>query len=173
MEINKINAFSAMLIALSVAGYVGVYSYTSINKNRNVQCLVDSMKDVSSDLAAREIINACKTIGDDGEPFVGAALSEDEWKKITGRADIANQKFYPTLDGRLYNGNNSVSVKTIIVQVDFKKNDKVENSSLYLITKKIKPLSTADFSIPIITYDGDFSWSIDSAIGEKVKVNIL
>lgn len=173
MEINKINAFSALLIALSVTGYVGVYSYTSINKNKNVQCLADSLKGVSSDVAVRELMDLCETHGDNGEPFVGTALTEDEWKRVTGKADVANPMFSPTLNGRLYNGNNSIAVKTVIVRVDFKKNDKIENSSHYLIKKEIKPLSTTDFSIPIITYDGDFSWSIDSAIGDKIKVNIL
>lgn len=173
MEIGKINAFSALLIALSVAGYVGVYSYSSINKNKNVQCLADSVRGVSSDVAARELIQLCESSSDDNEPFVGSLLTDNEKSKITGRVGLDHPTFSPLLKGRLYNGNDSVTVKSVVILVEFKKDEKDVRSRTYVVSKKIQPLSTSDFSIPIIAEEGDMSWSIVASVGHKAKISVM
>ncbi|RQM78842.1 hypothetical protein EHZ47_01755 [Aeromonas jandaei] len=172
MGSENIKIALSSLLVLSIACLVAVYSYNSIFLDKNMQCISSSLNGVSNDIAVKEIINKCKTIGDAGEPYVGVALSDSERDKITGRADISSPNIYPTLSGRLYNGNNSVSIKTVILNVEFKKGESVINSSSYLIKKEIQPLSTADFSVPIIIYDGSFSWSVEGAIGSNVKVKL-
>ncbi|MDF8330596.1 hypothetical protein P5G63_19735 [Aeromonas salmonicida] len=172
MNLNNFKIVLASLLVASVVCFVGVHAYSTIYFDREVQCLSSSLKGVKSDVAAREIANACELLLERDEPFVGVALTDVERELVAGRAEIRNPRVHPTLNGRLYNGNNSVSVKSVIVLVEFKKDDEVINSSHYVVSKKIMPLTAADFSIPIVTYDGDFSWSIDGAIGEKVKISV-
>lgn len=172
MDISKYKALCLAAVSLSVVVVASTYSYTSIYKDRSIQCLSSSMSGVSSDIAARAIANACSDIDSDKQPLVGKILSKDELGRVTGQASLSNPMFNTRLTGRLYNGNTETVVKSTVLLVEFRDKDKLLHSTPYLITKEIQPLSVEEFSIPVLSYAGDFSWNIDSALGRKADVMI-
>ncbi len=131
------------------------------------ECVLESMKGVTSDDAARLIMASClakfppkpKT-EEPAEP-----LGLFELVGLTGRAGIS---YGDTYRGNLYNGNPNVTVSEVEITVTAK-HTSGETTRKYRVPVTIPPLSAKDFSFDIVVGEegSDYSWSISGAKGYR------
>lgn len=134
------------------------------------ECITDSMRGVTSDVAARAIIRSCRARFP--EKVVGPAsidLPRDALAKLTGRAGVDSINYF---SGTIYNGNNDYTITQITISLTPKKRainslgTKEYNSDALFIV----PLSNSPFSISVDTGgEKDFEWNIARARGHKSK----
>jgi hypothetical protein len=148
--------------SLVFGGWFGASNYD--------ECILESMKGVESDTAAREIRYSCKSkFPSNTEKKSYAKLTPDELSLLTGRAGYSGNGRFA---GKLYNGNNEITVSKISFRVQTKINGKVTTriykSSLY---RRLLPQSTGSFSFDIVAGDegADYTWDIVSAEGSISK----
>lgn len=150
---------SIVLVAPSsvLAGWFGPSNYD--------ECILESMKGVTSDKAAILIARSCrKKFPNEPETKPESrALSYEELSKITGRAGHSFGNYF---SGNIYNGNLNVTVSVITVRVTTTVDGK-EVTRIYTDNVTIKPQTTADFGFNIVAgdKDADYSWGINSARG--------
>ena len=163
------NAFHASLFLLAIlvtglapeqsciAGWFGPSNYD--------ECILDSMKGTTGDLAAQLIAKSCrKKFPVKPEPVIPSRdLSSDKISQITGRAGISYGNSY---SGNLYNGNSGVTVTqvTLSISCSIAKKNVTRN---YYVDVNIPPLTTKDFTISIVAGDAgaEYTWSVISAKG--------
>lgn len=129
------------------------------------ECILESMKGVTSDKAAILIARSCREKFPDkpkDKPKT-RSLSYDELSKLPGKAghDFGNR-----FSGNIYNGNTNVTVTNISISVTTKIDGK-EVTRTYTDEVNIAPQTTADFGFNIVTGDKDakYSWGISGAQG--------
>jgi hypothetical protein len=133
------------------------------------ECITESMKGVTSDLAARAIIGSCRDRFPEKEKRKPASrpLTHEELSKLDGRAGLAYSNVYK---GEIYNGNSNLSISEVTVAITTTENGK-EVSRNYIVNleggSRIPPLKTGSFFIFIILGDekSDRSWGIVEAKG--------
>jgi hypothetical protein len=114
-----------VLFALPVqAGLFGPKNYD--------ECITESMKGVTSDLAARAIIKSCRERFPEKKKQLppSKSLSIDQLMNFTGRAGLSFGNYY---SGNLYNGNSDVTITEIKVYVTTKMNER--KISVYICVK--------------------------------------
>lgn len=150
----------SLLLTLSAqAGMFGPSNYD--------ECIAESMKGVTSDVAARAIIKSCRDRFPEKKSQLppSKALSNDQLIGIDGRAGLSFGNYYA---GDLYNGNSDVSITEISFYVTTKIGGK-EVRRVYLCKVHIAPQTSSSFGFNIITgdKDADYSWGIIEAKGYK------
>ena len=123
-------------------------------KNVN-ECIIKSMKNISSDAAAKSIKQSCY------DQFT-KPLSESENRKLTGRSAFRSFDF----GGDIYNGNEHITVTELVVVVKSEKDGKAITRK-YRTVVEIPPLTTRSYSVRITEPDRTelSSWWIDSSKG--------
>lgn len=159
----KIKEITLLLILISstplpvFAGWFGPSNYD--------ECILESMKGVTSDKAAILIERSCrKKFPKEAEKKPESRnLSYKELSNLTGRAGLS---FGNKFSGNIYNGNSNVTVSGITVRVTTAVNGK-EVMRTYNDEVTIKPQTTAYFGFDIIVGDegADYSWGITDAKG--------
>jgi hypothetical protein len=150
--------FIFLFVAFSVeAGWFGPSNYD--------ECIIESMKGVTSDVAARHVARSCRQKFPD-KPIAqkkSRNLSANELGQVTGRAgnDYGNH-----FGGNLYNGNTRVTVTQVSVVVATKVGGK-EDPRIYVTNVNIPPQCTTDFGFDIVVGDkgADYSWWLVEARG--------
>lgn len=154
-----IAAFSLVILIPSAAsaGWLGPNNYN--------ECILESMKGVTSDVAARLVARSCSEKFPD-KPVAqkkSRNLSTNELGQVTGRA---GNNFGNYFNGNLYNGNTNLTVTQVTVVVTTKIGGK-EVSRTYVTDVNIPPQKTADFGFNIVNGDNgaDYSWGLVEARG--------
>ena len=139
------------------AGWFGPSNYD--------ECILDSMKGVVGDVAARLIRQSCaQKFPAKAKPSVPSRdLSQDKIAQITGRAALSYGDAYA---GNLYNGNASVTLTQVTIAISSVISGMYVTKN-YSIDVTIPPLTARDFSISIVVgdYRAEYGWSIISAKG--------
>ena len=149
--------------SLVFGGWFGASNYD--------ECILESMKGVTSNLAAAEITDSCwSKFPSNTEKELYAKLTPDELSLLTGKAWYSGNGSYA---GKLYNGNNEITVRDISFRVQTTINGKVitriyKSSVLYGM---LLPQSSGSFSFDIVAgHEGaDYAWDIVSAEGSISK----
>ena len=155
----RVAAFSLVtfLSTGSLAGWLGQSNYD--------ECILESMKGVTSDVAARLIARSCREKFPEKpkEQKKTRELSSGELGQVTGRAGNSFGNYF---GGNLYNGNTNVTVTQVSVIITTKVSGK-EVSRTYATDINISPQNTADFTFSIVIGDkgADYSWSLVAARG--------
>ncbi|HKQ34473.1 MAG TPA: hypothetical protein VJT11_04120 [Nitrospiraceae bacterium] len=138
------------------------------------ECITDSMKGVSSEVAARAIMQSCR------ERFSGRVknkpasrpLSDEELRKLTGRAELeeANHSKAINFKAKIYNGNQNLTISEITLSITTtQKGEKAirQYAADMQYSSDIPPLKTGSISAEIITGDKntEYSWDIIGARG--------
>ena len=112
-------------------------------------CILNNMKGVDSDLGSAQIIESCRAKFPEDHEYLKKIrnLSPAEVRLLDGRAGISFEDRY---SGTLYNGNESVTVTSVRVQITLK-NDKKKISRIYKVSVKIPPQTTSSFGFTIIS----------------------
>ncbi len=154
----RVAAFSLVILLSteSSAGWFGPSNYA--------ECILESMKGVTSDRAATLVARSCREKFPDKPQKKTRELSSSELGQVTGRAGM--ESYISRFKGNLYNGNTSVTVTQVSVGVTTKIDGK-EVSRTYVTDVSIPPQNTADFSLSIIIGDNgaDYSWGLVAARG--------
>ena len=113
--IYTITIFSVLNASVVQAGIFGGNNYD--------ECIVESMKGVKSDVAARSIIRSCREKFPDRDELKRKSrnLSSSELKKLTGRAGLVLGNYY---SGNLYNGLKNLTITELTVAVSTKMDGK-------------------------------------------------
>lgn len=145
---------------LAIAGLFGSSTYD--------ECVLDSMKGVTSDQAARAIIVSCRN------KFPTAkAKAEDmppwELAKITGKGRVS--PFTDSFTANLYNGSNEWTVTEVtVVLTATDEKGKVQQAMEYAVDLNLPPLATQEIAVSILKErDVSYQWNISKARGQKLK----
>jgi len=172
MDIIKQILFGYMALALtpsaSLAAWFGPDNYE--------ECILESMKGVTSDTAAREIRSAChRKFSKQTSNKIATDLSAYELSRITGTGEV-----YVLSDGdyfrvELYNGNGDITIDKLTIRL-IAINGKTRTSNDYeydLHTAGnygvLKPHSTRVYSTRILKWPkgAKSDWSIITAVGTR------
>lgn len=149
----------AGLPRIAAAGWFGPKNYD--------ECILESMKGVTSDVAARAIMRSCREkFSTQNQPKTKTRpLTKDELENLDGRAGSA--AYGDRFEGTLYNGNRDITVFevsiVIVSTVDGKK-----ISRTYSADVQIPPQASGPFSFRILPGDqaAKLEWGIVSARGD-------
>jgi hypothetical protein len=147
--------------ALSVGGagaaYAGIFGPATFD-----ECILESMKGVTSDFAAKAIYASClkkfpresspKSVSIDVPPSVLSAL-----------AGHASKGIGDNFTGNIYNGNSKWVITQFTLRLKPKSSTLVKD---YIVSELIDPLTSEDFFVSIDAgADKEFDWDISSAKG--------
>jgi len=155
---NKGILFSIVIAMLfpSVRALAGIFGPSNFD-----ECVLQSMKGVTSDAAARIIARACRNKFPENpkENKKTRELSEDELRNVHGRA---GHDWGTHFGGNLYNGNSKVTITQVLVIVVTKLKGKETSRREYLTDVKIQPQTTASFGFEFVVGEAgsDYSWGI-------------
>jgi len=143
---------SLLLTSPAQAGMFGPSNYD--------ECITESMKGVTSNIAARAIINSCRKRFPKTKRKLPPSkrLSILQRMNIQGRVGLSYGSYYA---GNLYNGNSDFTITEISVSVTTKIDGK-EVTRIYLCKVHVTPLTSASFGFDILKgdKDADYSWGI-------------
>ncbi|MBY3789559.1 hypothetical protein HPQ32_14120 [Photobacterium carnosum] len=131
-------------------------------------CVINNLQGVDGK-AVSSVIGACRN------KFPRAKLPEKSLDGlqvllVTGRAGLND--YTNNYSGSLYNGNNNITVKSVILSIKVT-NGKKSITREYAVNITIPPLSTSDFNAEILLGDkgASYSWFISSAKGIPLTTN--
>lgn len=111
------------------------------------ECILESMKGVTSDVAARNIVAACRRKFPEADTSCTLrALADDERKNVK----VSGKVYRGLFNGSVYNGNSNVTVKEIDIELAHDGTPATYASSVY-----VAPQSTHTLLVGTIegTYD--------------------
>lgn len=163
-SVRLILCLTIVLVAwssIAIAGLFGPRDYD--------ECVLESMKGVTSDLAARAIMLSCRKKFPEKKQR-DAELPTQALGNITGRAGFK----YGIFTGHIYNGNSDYTVTQVTILLIPKGNEESAETSLsakeYNVNVTVAPLTNGDFSVPVDSVGtAEFSWNITRARGYKTK----
>ena len=148
---------SLLILFMPLVGNAGLFGPSDFN-----ECILESMKGVTSDAAAHAIRRACWEKFPKKKPK-SRELSNKELGQLRGKAGYIGSNYYRAT---LYNGNKNVTVSEISIRVTTTMGGK-EVSRTYTADVNIAPQETALKMFIIVEgdKDADYSWGISSARG--------
>ena len=150
-----------LTLFVPLPSYAGLFGPSTYD-----ECILDSMKGVTSDIAARFVARSCREQFPKSQKKTPetSTLSQPQLIKVTGRAG-GNSYF----SGSLYNGNKSLVITEITINISTTVSGN-EVSRSYTEAVKIAPQKTSSIGFSIIAGDEGAGqlWYIESAQGYKL-----
>jgi hypothetical protein len=130
-------------------------------------CILQSMKGVQSDRAARAIEASCseKTIH---KRIADMELPDEAVRQLDGRGAANDNVFRATI----YNGNSNWLLTQLTIRVPLDELAEGENRAIprkYIVNTNIKPLTVDTIAVAVTGSDSNNSWGIVGARGIKVE----
>lgn len=151
--------------SVSLGGWFGPSNYD--------ECVLESMKGVTSDLAARLIVISCqnKFLEQIPNDYYDSEVPANVVGQLNGRAGMTDYGYFK---GNIYNGNKDWTITQITVVLVPKTKDKspdpAHRAKEYNVNLSVSPLTNDDF---IVSTDSggssEFDWSITKARGYKSR----
>ena len=115
------------------------------------ECILESMKGVTNNAAAKAIYHACRSKFPIKKPDISKTreLSPAEYRLLTGRA---GHSYGNVFKGNIYNGNKNIT----IYQITFYVTTKIDGKKItrnYIDEVSIPPLSTGEIDFRIVIGD--------------------
>jgi hypothetical protein len=128
-------------------------------------CVLQHMKGVGSDLAARAIVSACedRALSGDSSDQIAQAFTEEHLGRLTGRASGS----LGTFSGTLYNGNDELAVSEVVFLLTMMQGETPLSTRPYQIRIYIPPRSARKFSFRVVPIGSDesYRWTLVKAAG--------
>lgn len=163
MRNKTLATLSLLILFMPLVGNAGLFGPSDYN-----ECILKSMKGVTSDVAAGAIRRACweKFPKKQKKKLKSSELSHKELGQLTGKAGLGNIGGLYWYGVTIHNGNKNVTVVEIAIRVTTTMGGK-EVSRTYAHDVNIPPQTTATFHLDIVTgdKDADYSWGISTARG--------
>ena len=149
-----------MYPSISLAGWFGPSNFD--------ECVLESMKGVTNDVAATAIIRSCHAKFP-VKMSVDSEVPENVVRQLGGGASLDNYGFF---SGTIYNGNSEWTITQITIAISPKTKEKISDPLIpakeYNIDESIPPLTERSFSVKASPRGSDtFGWSITKARGHK------
>ena len=166
IENHKTFCLTSSLLLILVVGLITWHSFEPSNYD---ECILDSMKGVTNDVAAAAIRQSCRQKFPDDKPkqsffpHFSRNLSQDDIAQISGRAGLSYSNKY---SGNFYNGNSNVTLTQVTISISTLSNG-INDTRTYSVDVNIPPLKAKDFTIDIIIGDAgaEYKWGIIEAKG--------
>lgn len=130
-------------------------------------CILESMKGVNSDVAAKMIYLSCRKKFPTPKP-VDFQLPTAALEKLTGHGGINDYGFF---SGNIYNGNKDWTVTQVTIMLmprdKVKTESAVSDAKEYSAQVSVSPLTSNTFAFEVDGRKEDYSWSIVGARGHK------
>lgn len=154
----------SVIIVIPTTSFAGLFGPSNFD-----ECIIESMKGVTSDTAALAIATACR------RKFPGKAqqktveVPEAVVGQLNGNASMSADGFF---GGTAYNGNDNWCITQFTILIKPKSNQQ-EKAIEYNVNVTVQPLTTQYFNILAFPtgYSGQFDWTIVSARGYRVHAN--
>lgn len=148
--------------SVSIGGWLGPSNYD--------ECVLESMKGVTSDAAAGAIVRSCRSKFSEKIPN-DSEVPANVVGQLDGRAAMTDYGYFK---GSIYNGNKDWTITQITVvlvpKTKVKSPDPARRAREYNVNFSVPPLTNSDFSV---SADGggssEFDWSISNARGHKSR----
>lgn len=148
--------------SVSIGGWLGPSNYD--------ECILESMKGVTSDAAAGAIVRSCRAKFSE-KPTSESEVPADVISQLDGRAGMTN---YGWFTGTIYNGNNEWTITQLTIVLVPKTKEKSADRTLrakeYNVNINAPPLTNTKLNVEA---DGggssSFDWNIKSARGHKSR----
>lgn len=130
------------------------------------ECITESMQGVTSDVAARAIMQSCRRQFPP-EQVDSRELTRDELAQVTGRGRRSILRTLGTMFmGDIYNGNANLTITELTISITIRVDDE-DVTRRYTRPVTIRPQSTAQVSTSILDEEGLFTWYIAGAKGHE------
>ena len=187
MRFGIIGTVSFLFLAMLLPGLAGATTPSDYDG-----CILESMKGVKSDLAAKSIIRSCRNKFPDTPnrikkieplsiPDIPAlvtipdrpnrtmefrSLSIEETSQLVGKIRFRGRSLFGNFSCRIYNGNENITVSEITIRITTKVDGK-DATMVYKNDVNIGPQTAVSFGLEALEgdKDADYSWSIESAKG--------
>ena len=155
--------FFALIIVLPLyiksGGFVSGSDDSAYNK-----CITESMKNVTNDIAAREIKKSCRERFPIKTPPT-YVLTDIQMRNVRGKASIRKFTNSTYFTGTIYNGNSNITITKVKISI-VADNENPETWKDYWYDIYVEPLSGESFDFNILSiYDEGFIWGISEVIG--------
>lgn len=157
-----LSLFLVLLVCpgVSFAGWFGPSNYD--------ECVLESMKGVTSDLAARAIISSCRDKFPEKRPS-DTQVPSTVVSQLDGRAGMS----YGFFEGNIYNGNKDWTITQVTIALVAKAKDKSSGQPRpreYNVDVTVPPLTNGKFIFSVES-DGssELDWSIAKARGYQSR----
>ena len=161
-------AFFAFVLAYPLTVTAGLFGPDNYE-----ECILDSMKGVTSDVAARAIAGACAKKFPAEKPAANMrdeVVSSSVLANVTGRASVSRSGTF--LSGNIYNANVewTITQLTLTVGPDLKDGKFTDVPKQYFLDATVPPLSNHTFTMSIdFINPKDTVWSIIGAKARKAR----
>lgn len=163
---NKIKSlkyiFVGVMLTLSTVSYSAIFGSSNYN-----ECIVDAMKGVTSDVAARAIKQSCK------DKHSNSPSSRDITKYVRPKIEDVKGGFNEGIDGfnfyvQLYNGSNYV-ITSMILTMTFKNGEGKVVTRKYRSITNSSPMDTNNHFFPVNQQVKPtvISWDVEAIEGYK------
>jgi hypothetical protein len=163
-----------LLMVLVLLINAGPAQAICIGPSNYSDCILSSMKNVTSDVAARAIELSCRKKFSD-QTVRDAEIPRTALSRISGSSSFNEGHGYSsTFSGNLYNGNSEWIISQVTLELTFISKDKTASipaQTLALnINNTIQPLEHISFCLTLKANELKFdSWSVVSARGSKIR----
>ncbi len=133
------------------------------------ECVLESMKGVTSDVAAKSIQRACSNKFPPKEPKT-EDLPQAALQKIDASAGFGGCLQVSCFTGKFYNGNSEWTVVSLKIRIRYTKSRVFKDYqtryvggspySRYAISTDVGPLATGNFGFEVYDTPDDYSWTI-------------
>lgn len=146
-----------LLVSNAKAGLFGPNNYE--------ECILQKMEGVTSDLAAKSIIRACRKLFREKNPECAKIkFSNNEVENIAGKGRFAQGRMFL----EIYNGNADISITDIWINIRDKNTNDPRVYHVSLVFSAIAPLTQGSSNFEVMLTDvspGSWSWTIVAAQG--------
>lgn len=158
---------TCVLIALSVIAAGNAYSGWFGGPNDYDECILESMKGVTSDVAAKLIRRSCREkFPRESQERKSVRLPDTVLQKIEGKAGMTDSGYYI---GSIFNGSETWHITSLTVRIIDNNSDKYRDYDTSVsegsYTTSLPPLSKGEFSFQPYDIPDDRSWIILSGRG--------
>lgn len=158
---------ACLLMALSLIATGNAYSGWFGGLNNYDECILESMKGVTSDVAAKLIQQSCrKKFPRESQEQKSVPLPDTVLQEIEGKAGMTDYGYYK---GNIFNGSDSWHITSLKVRIIDNKSKKYRDYdasvSQGVYTTSLPPLSKGEFSFQPYDIPEDRSWVILSGRG--------
>jgi hypothetical protein len=156
--------FIASVISTTIAGKA--YAWNPFKTQTFEECVLENMKNVTSDAAAAAIKQSChiKTNKLAEKKCAGRSPSPREFGLVAAQAQMTD---YGTINIQIHNGNRDLTITDAEATIAFAKDDKLYEYALRIGKGSIPPLTTGEASATVLHRDAKLDWFL-----VRVKVSI-
>jgi hypothetical protein len=155
-------------ISFAIFAIAALSTLTACGPRDYDECILQAMKGVNSDMAARAIVKSCRDKFPERKPQ-DSELPPEALRQLTGHGGMG----YGSFSGNIYNGNEDWTVTQVTIMLLPKGKEKDADAFLdakeYNEDVTVAPLTSSDFYFSVDGPKQEYSWNIVRARGHRSR----